>query len=416
MTESSTFQSLHVRNYRLLYFGQAVSQCGTWMQTIALSWLVLDLSHQSGVAVGFAVALQYLPTLLLVVYAGTLADRLDKRKLLVATDSTMAIFATLLLVLDLTGVVQLWMIYVVVFAYGIAFALDSPTRQAFVPELVPAADLPNAIGLNSASTQLARVLGPAVGGLVVVTVGTSACFGLNALSYLCVIVTYLLMRPSELHRGTRVTREPRQIRDGLQYMWRTKELRVTLLVLVVVGTFAINSPVILPLMARTVFGGDAEVFSWMTIGMGTGALVGALVWARRPRPRGDVLLLAGLGYGAAIVVACSRAGVGGVPDAPARGRCDADVVPLRGELARPAHLGPEHARTGDGRVHPGGGRHDTDRRSDHRLAEQPVRRAMGLRVRRCRCDGRGARVRAHHARAWAATAAMGPPCSASTTR
>lgn len=305
MSSAATFESLRLRNYRLFFVGQTVSQCGTWMQTMAVNWLVLELSGRSGVAVGTAVALQYVPTLLLVVYAGTLADRFDKRKLLIIADVAMGSVAVLLFVLDVTGVVELWMLYVIVFVYGIAFAIDNPTRQSIVPELVPARDLPNAIGLNSASMQSARIIGPAIAGVTIVGVGTGACFGVNAVSYLFIIGALLMVRPAEMHRGAPIARAKGQIREGFRYMWHTAELRTTLLILVVVGTFAINSPVILPLMARNAFDGNADVYSWMTIAMGSGAFVGALVWAHRPRARGGVLLLAGLAYGATILVAAA---------------------------------------------------------------------------------------------------------------
>jgi MFS family permease len=309
-SSGTTFQSFRERNYRLFFVGQTVSQCGNWLQTMALAWLVLDLSHKSGFAVGLSVALQFVPTLALSVWTGVLADRFDKRRLLVVANVAMAAIALLFLVLDVTGVVQLWMIYVIVFVYGIFFALDYPTRQAFVPEMVTAADLPNAIGLSSASLQSARIVGPAIAGATIVLVGTSACFALNAASYVVVLGALFMMRPKELHRGEPVKREPGQIREGFRYMWSTPELRATLLMLVVVGTFAIVSPVILPLMAKLVFHGDADVYSWLTIAMGCGALVGALLWARHPRARADMLVVAGFVYGGLILVAAALPSLG----------------------------------------------------------------------------------------------------------
>ena len=172
-----------------------------------------------------------------------------------------------------------------------------------MPELVPAAELPNAIGLSSAIFQVARILGPALGGVLIVAVGTGVCFVLNAVSFVFIIAALLMMRTSELHRGAPVARDKGQIRDGLRYVWRTPELRSTLLLTLVVGTFAINSPVVLPLLAKITFDGNAEVYSWMTIAMGAGALVGALVVANRAQARGDVLLITGFGFGVAICVA-----------------------------------------------------------------------------------------------------------------
>ena len=302
-TARSTFKSLHVRNFRLFFFGQLVSQCGTWMQTIALGWLVLDLSHNSGFAVGLVIALQFIPTLLFGAWGGVIADRFDKRTVLFCTQAAMAAVAVLLAVLDLTNTVQLGMIYVIVFVYGIALAFDNPTRQSFVPELVEPAELPNAIGLSSAIFQLARILGPALAGVLIVAVGTGICFALNAVSFVFIVGALMMMRTGDLHRGAPVPRDKGQIREGLRYVWRTPELRSTLLLTLIVGTFAINSPVVLPLLAKITFDGNAAVYSWMTIAMGTGALVGALAVANRGETGGNLLFVTGMGFGVAICVA-----------------------------------------------------------------------------------------------------------------
>jgi MFS family permease len=298
----STFQSLEIRNFRLFFFGQLISQCGSWMQTIALGWLVLDLSNKSGLAVGWSVALQFVPTLLFGVWAGALADRFDKRTLWGITQVALAAVAALLAALDLSGVVQLWMLFVVIFLFGMAFAVDNPTRNALVPELVPASYLPNAIGLTSATMQGSRVFGPALAGVIIVTLGTGMCFLVNAVSFVFVIGALLMMRPAEMERVP-LAREKGQAREGLRYMWHDRTLRSTLLVAVVVGTFAINSPVVLPLLAKLTFHGNADVYSWMTIGMGAGAFVGALVYAAHPAATTRVVILGGLGFGVAICAA-----------------------------------------------------------------------------------------------------------------
>jgi MFS family permease len=302
-TARATFKSLHVRNFRLFFLGQLLSQCGTWMQTIALGWLVLHLSHNSGFAIGLVIALQFIPTLLFGVWGGWIADRFDKRTVLLCTQVAMAAIAVLLAVLDLTNTVQLGMIYVIVFGFGLALAVDNPTRQSFVPELVPPADLPNAIGLSSAIFQLSRILGPALAGVLIVTVGTGICFALNAVSFVFIIGALLMMRTRELHRGAPVARDKGQIRDGLRYVWRTPELRSTLLLTLIVGTFAINSPVVLPLLAKITFHGDAAVYSWMTIAMGAGALVGALAVANKGDAGGNLLFGTGMVFGVAICAA-----------------------------------------------------------------------------------------------------------------
>jgi MFS family permease len=265
--------------------------------------LVLELSNQDGLAVGFAIALQYVPTLVFGIGAGVLADRFDKRKLLIATQVAMALVSVAFAVVDLTGVVQLWMVYVLIFLFGVAFAVDQPPRLAFVPELVPAADLPNAIGLNSTVNQGARIVGPALAGVLIVTLGTAACFIVNAVSFLAIIGALLAMRPAEFHRGAPVSRAKGQIRAGLHYIWRTPQLRAASLLMVLVGTFAINSPVILPLLAKITFHGDADVYSWMTVALGTGALVGAAVWATWSHARPWVMFATAAGYGIAICVA-----------------------------------------------------------------------------------------------------------------
>jgi len=298
-----TFRSLRVRNFRLFFAGQLISQCGTWMQTIALGWLVLQLSHNSGFAVGLVIALQFIPTLLFGAWGGLIADRFDKRTVLFYTQAAMATVAVLLTVVDLTNVVQLWMIYVIVFGFGMALAVDNPTRQSFVPELVPTAELPNAIGLSSAIFQLARILGPAIAGVLIVAVGTGVCFALNAVSFVFIVAALLMMRPGDLNREAPLVREKGQLRDGLHYIWRTPELRAILLLTLVVGIFAINSPVVLPLLAKITFGGNAAVYSWFTIAMGTGALFGALLVANVTRARGTLLFATGMTFGVAICVA-----------------------------------------------------------------------------------------------------------------
>ena len=302
-TLRGTFESMHVRNFRLFFTGQLISQGGTWMQTIALNWLVLHLSHNNGFLVGLAIALQFTPTLLFGVWGGAIADRFDKRTVLLCTQAAMAAVAVVLTVIDVTGLVQLWMLYVLVFTLGMALAVDNPTRQSFVSELVPPADLPNAIGLSSATFQLARVLGPALAGVLIVLVGTGVCFALNAVSFLFIIGALLMMRTSELHRSAPVGHEKGQLRAGLRYVWHTRELRSILLLTLVVGTFAINSPVILPLLAKITFDGGAAVYSWMSIAMGAGAMVGALVAANRSDTHGRVLFTTGMLFGIAILVA-----------------------------------------------------------------------------------------------------------------
>jgi MFS family permease len=301
---------MKVRNFRLFFAGQFLSQGGTWMQTIALGWLVLELSHNSGFAIGLVIALQFIPTLLFGAWGGVIADRFDKRHVMLCTQTAMAAVAALLAVVDLSGVVELWMLYVLVFALGMALAVDNPTRQSFVAELVPAHELPNAVGLSSAIFQLARVLGPAAAGALIVAAGTGVCFAINAVSFVFIIGALLMVRPRELHRGAPLGRQKGQLKDGLLYVWHTTELRAILLLTLVVGGFAINSPVVLPLLAKITFHGDAAVYSWMSIAMGAGAIFGALFAANRADTHGNLLFGTGMVFGVAICVASFAPGLG----------------------------------------------------------------------------------------------------------
>ncbi len=300
---ATTFRSLKTRNYRLFFVGQGISLCGTWMQTIALGWLVLHLSHNSGVAIGAAIALQFVPTLVLGAWAGVLADRFDKRMILVLTAIMMGVTAGVLAVLTLTGVVALWMVFAIVLLQGIAQSIDNPARLAFVSEMTGPADLPNAIGLNSALFQVARIVGPAFAGLTIVAVGTGWCFALNALSFVAVIGALMAMDVSVLHRQPPVARAKGQVREGLRYIRETPELRSILTMTLVVGTLAINFPVVLPLIAKVTFDGNAATYSWMTVSMGIGALFGALAVAHKSNPTARVVVVSGLAFGVATIIA-----------------------------------------------------------------------------------------------------------------
>ena len=285
----STFRSLRVRNYRLFFAGQLVSVSGTWMQQVAQDWLVLHLSN-SGIAVGFTVALQFLPMLLFGMAGGIVADRFDKRRVLVATQTVAAVLALAMGTLVATGQVRLWMVFVLAFLLGCVTAVDNPTRQSFVTEMVGPAELTNAIGLNSATFNAARIIGPATAAVVIKTVGLSPAFFLNGVSYLAVITGLLLMRPSELFHTGMSAREPGQVRAGLRYVWSTPELRLTILLVAVVATFGMNLSVVLPLMAKFTFHGDAGTYALLTSSMAVGALGGALLAARREAPSQRLLV------------------------------------------------------------------------------------------------------------------------------
>jgi MFS family permease len=284
-----TFRSLRVRNYRLFFFGQLVSVSGTWMQQIAQDWLVLRITNEP-LPVGITTALQFAPILALGAWAGVVADRLDKRRLLLATQATMAALALVLGVLTATGAIRLWMVYLLALLLGFATAFDMPTRQAFVSEMVGPGQVVNAIGLNSAVFNSARVIGPAAAGVVIATVGIATAFLVNAVSYLAVIGGLLAMDPARLHRRPPVERASGQIRAGLRYVWTTPVLRSTIALVAVVGTLGLNFRVALPLLARFTFGGDATVYGALASIMAAGSVVGALAAARRSRPSQALLL------------------------------------------------------------------------------------------------------------------------------
>jgi MFS family permease len=297
-----TFQSLRVRNYRLYFTGQIISVSGTWMQSVAQAWLVLKLTG-SGVALGFTTALQFTPMLLLGAWGGLMADRFDKRKLLIGTQVGAGILALFLGILTASGVIRLWMVFAFAVAFGVVTMLDNPARQAFVVEMVGPDELTNAVGLNSATFNAARIVGPAIAGVLIATVGIAPCFLINAVSYIAVIVALGAMRSSELHRGEPLPRKKGQLREGFQYVWSTPALRGPLLLMAVVGTLAFNFQVILPLVAKYTFHGDAGTYGAISSLMGAGTLVGALVAAagRRSTPR--FLAAAAVVFGVLILVA-----------------------------------------------------------------------------------------------------------------
>ena len=297
-----TFQSLAVRNYRLFFMGQLVSNIGTWCQAVAQGWLVYTLTG-SGTAIGIVTALQFLPTLVGGLWAGVVADRFDRRRILLCTQAAMAAAAGALAVLTIGGVVQVWHIYLLALLSGVGTALDTPARQAFVTELVGPENLPNAIGLNSAMFNASRIIGPGIAGLLIAVVGTGWCFAVNALSFAAVIAGLWTMRGSELHSPLLQPRARRQVRDGLAYAWRTPLLRTNILLIAVVGTFGINFPVILPVLAKEVFHGGSTTYSVLSSVMALGSLAGALLVAARARPTRTVLFGSCLVFGVFSVLA-----------------------------------------------------------------------------------------------------------------
>jgi MFS family permease len=295
-----TFRSLRIRNYRLYFAGQILSFAGTWMQSVAQVWLVLKLGG-GGVELGLTTALQFLPMLLFGVWGGVFADRFDKRRTLMLTQSSAAVVALIIGVLSATGVITLWMVYATAFALGCVTVVDNPTRQSFVMEMVGGGEVSNAVGLNSSVITLARIIGPALAGIIIAAAGVTPCFFINAASYLAVLVALAMMDPEELIRSEPVQRAKGQLREGLAYVWSTPTLRRALLLMAVVGTLAYNFRTLLPLMTKFVFDGGATTYGLLSALLGMGAVGGALTAAGRTRPTNRVLLLSSLAFGALIL-------------------------------------------------------------------------------------------------------------------
>lgn len=291
-----TFHSLRSWNFRLYLAGLAISATGIWIHAVASAWLVLDLTG-SGVALGLEMMFMFLPILFLGAWGGVVADRFDKRRVLLLTQSLFAALSTALGVLTATGVVRLWMVYAISFAVGIVTTVDHPTRQSFVPEMVARRDLTNAVSLNSAVFTGTRIVGPAIGAAVIAAVGIAPAFLLDGVSYLAVIGGLLLMRRRDLRPADRAPEGERGLREGLRYVARTRELRLPLVLMAVLFAFSFNFMVLLPLMANRAFAGGAGTYGSLLSVMGLGSFVGALVLAHRSSPGVRLMCAAGAAVG-----------------------------------------------------------------------------------------------------------------------
>ena len=294
--------SLRQRNYRLFFFGQLVSVAGTWMQTVAQSFVVLDLTH-SGTQLGLTTAARFLPMFVFGPLGGVFADRMDRRRVLYVTQALSGLLAGVFAVTVGTHSIRLWIVYLLALALGFVNVFDNPARQSFISEMVSTGDLPNAVTLNSVAANMARVLGAALGGVIAAAIGLALCFTCNALSFGAVLVSLAAMRGSELFPAKRVSKQKKQVRQGLRYVRNTPELLIPLLMIAVIGTLAWEFQVSLPLMASKVFHGGAASYGVMASVMGGGAVVGGLISAARSRPRARALCLAAIGWGIAILAA-----------------------------------------------------------------------------------------------------------------
>jgi MFS family permease len=318
-----TFRALAVRNYRIYFIGQVISVSGTWMQTVAQGWLVLSLTG-SGVDLGIVTALQFLPMLLFGSWGGLVADRMEKRRLLFLTQGAAMCLALTLAVLTLSGTIELWQVYLLASLLGVVNLFDNPARQTFVSELVGIDRVPNAVALNSVVMNSARVIGPAIGAVLIAVIGhgdtgIALCFLINAASYLAVIVALSLMRTSELQRIEPVPRGKGQVREGLRYVRSQRGILYPLLAVAVIGIFAFNFTVTLALLAKFTFHAGAGTYGAFTAAMGAGAVIGGLSAAHRSNPSARTLGLIGMCFAVCILA---------VALAPTAGAAVAFLVPM----------------------------------------------------------------------------------------
>jgi MFS family permease len=296
---------LATRNYRLYFSGQLVSVPGTWLQTVAQAWLVLQLTP-SGSALGITVALQALPVLILGPWAGAVADATDKRRMLLGTQALQAALALVLGVLTVTHVVELWMVWVLALGLGVARALDVPTRQSFVSELVTGEELPRAISINSTVAAAARMVGPAAGGTIIAALGVGTCFLINGASFLAPLAGLLAMDTTKLHRPeTPPKRPPHAVREGLRYVRRREDILIPLLMMALVGTLAYEFQVTIPLLAHQTFHLGATGFGLLYAAMGLGSVVAGLTVAGRVAPQIKTIAIAAVIFGAGLGLAAA---------------------------------------------------------------------------------------------------------------
>ncbi|WP_445682070.1 MFS transporter [Radicibacter daui] len=303
------FRSLKSRNYRIWASGAIISNIGTWMQRTAQDWLVLtELTHHDASAVGIVMALQFGPQFLMLPFTGFAADHFDQRKLLIFTQALMGLLALGLGVLTITGLVQLWHVYVFAFLFGCASAFDAPVRQTFVAELVEEGDLPNAVGLNSTSFNAARMIGPAVAGFVIASVGTGWAFLLNGASYAAVLASLFALRVSTGGRMARASGGKGSFTEGFRYVRARPDLKAMLVMLFLIGTFGLNFPIFISTMAVRVFGVDAGGYGLLSSMMAVGTVMGALLGAGRDKPQFSALLAGAAIFGIGCAVAALAPG------------------------------------------------------------------------------------------------------------
>ncbi|HET7481405.1 MAG TPA: MFS transporter [Actinomycetota bacterium] len=291
-----TFESLQVRNYRWFFTGQVISWTGTWVQWVAQGWLVLQITH-SGFGLGLVTALQWAPILLFGAWMGVIADRFDKRKILIFTNLSAAVFSLVLGIVTVAGIVNLWWVVVVALLLGVVTALDNPTRQTFTLEMVGRSKLTNAVSLNTATFTTARVLGPAAAGFLINGVGMGPCFLVNAVSFVPVLLALTFMNKNELRPAALAEQRRGQVREGVRYAMSKPVIKTLLIIMAIVGTIEYNFQVILPVLAKETFAGDATTLGILGAVLGVGMFVGSMTNAAFGRPARKLLLLAGTSLG-----------------------------------------------------------------------------------------------------------------------
>lgn len=299
--QHNTFSSLAIRNYRLFFIGQIVSLSGTWMQTVVLGWLVIELSG-SGTQLGLVVALQFLPLLFLGPWGGVIVDRFKKRTILTVTSSLYGLLVSGMALLIFIGAIELWMLYVFAFLLGMLRIFENTAQQTFVAEMVPAGELKNAVSLNSLAVNLARVVGPTLGGALIAGFGMAFCFLFNALTYVVVLVILFMMRESEINMAVTNAKKSGQLGEGLRYMLADPLIKHILLMMAVIGTFAYEFQVSLPLLADQTFHGGVASYAMLLSAMGVGSVAGGLYAAGQKKVAPQFLITFAILFGLSIVV------------------------------------------------------------------------------------------------------------------
>lgn len=291
-----TFSSLKIRNYRLYFIGQAISLCGTWMQGMAQSWLVLQLTG-SGTALGIVSALQFLPILFFGPYGGVLVDRFPRRKILYFTQAISGLLALILGILVLAGSIKVWMIYILALCFGLIKTIDIPAGQNFSLEMVGKDKLQNAVSLDATLKSLARAVGPLIAGVLLLTLGVGVCFIVNAISYIAVLVALFMMKEKEMYFQTLAPVKKGQIIEGFEYIKANPLIRDTLILIAIIGTFSCEFSTVLPLLAKFTFNGNVKTYTLLTAVFGIGSMLGGFFAASRKRTAPHILIDVSLLFG-----------------------------------------------------------------------------------------------------------------------